>query len=148
MTGPVRLQAGAPISLALVVRDIGAAVAFYRDVLGMEEIKRVVVPDGKAAEGGFARKGFRFRTFRLGPLALKLVEVEGRPESTEGLVDTHTGVRYVAFAVEDIEAVERRLREAGVEFESPILPPEPDRGVGRLVFFRDPDGNLLELYGD
>jgi len=81
-------------------------------------------------------------------LALKLVEVAGKPAPTQGLVDTHMGVRYIAFAVEDIDAVHQQLAEAGVEFSSEILPPEPDQGIGRLVFFQDPDGNLLELYGD
>jgi catechol 2,3-dioxygenase-like lactoylglutathione lyase family enzyme len=144
----MQVQNGAPIFLALVVRDIDRSVAFYRDTLGMQEVKQVVVPGEKSARGRFANKGFRFRTFRLGPLALKLVQVEGAPADTRGLVDTHTGVRYIAFAVDDIDATYRQLLARGVEFASDILPPEPEAGIGRLVFFRDPDGNLLELYGD
>ena len=135
----MKLQQDAPIFLALVVEDLERSVRFYRDLLAMEEIKRVVVSDAK---------GFRFRTFRTGPLALKLVEVKGTPAPTQGLVDSHRGVRYIAFTVDDIDAVHRRLSDAGVEFSSDILPPEPDQGIGRLVFFHDPDGNLLELYGD
>ena len=144
----MEIQRDAPIFLALVVEDLERSIAFYRDVLGMEEIKRVVVSDEKAVRGGFSARGFRFRTFRAGPLALKLVEVKGKPQPTQGLVDSHRGVRYIAFTVDDIDAVHKRLSEAGVEFSSDILPPEPDQGVGRLVFFHDPDGNLLELYGD
>ena len=144
----MKLQQDTPIFLALVVEDLDRSVRFYRDVLGMEEIKRVVVSDEKAARGAFSAKGFRFRTFRTGPLALKLVEVEGAPAPTRGLVDSHRGMRYIAFTVEDIDAVHSQLSEAGVAFSSEILPPEPDQGVGRLVFFQDPDGNLLELYGD
>ncbi len=144
----MEIQDNAPIFLALVVRDLERAIGFYRDVLGMEEIKRVDVSDAKAAKGGFAQRGFRFRTFRMGPLALKLVQVKGEPASTRGLVDDFTGVRYIAFAVDDIDAMTRQLEDRGVEFASEILPPEPDQGVARLVFFKDPDGNLLELYGD
>ncbi|MDE0059051.1 MAG: VOC family protein [Defluviicoccus sp.] len=144
----MEIQDSAPIFLALVVRDLERSIGFYRDVLGMEEIKRVDVSDAKAAKGGFAKRGFRFRTFRMGPLALKLVAVEGEPATTRGLVDDFTGVRYIAFAVDDIDAVARQLADRGVEFASEILPPEPDQGVARLVFFKDPDGNLLELYGD
>jgi lactoylglutathione lyase len=144
----MKVQNGAPIFIALVVKDLERSVRFYRDVLGMEEIKHVVVSDDKAVTGRFAAKGFRFRTFRLGPLALKLVDVDGAPAETRGLVDTHRGVRYIAFAVDDIDATYRNLTEKGVEFASDILPPEIEAGVARLVFFRDPDGNLLELYGD
>ena len=144
----MEIQRDAPIFLALVVEDLERSVRFYRDLLGMEEIKRVVVSDEKAVRGGFSAKGFRFRTFRTGPLALKLVEVKGTPQPTQGLVDSHRGVRYIAFTVDDIDAVHKRLSDAGVAFSSDILPPEPDQGVGRLVFFHDPDGNLLELYGD
>lgn len=143
----MKLKAEAPIFLALVVRDLERSVRFYRDVLGMEEIKQVVVPDAKAAAGKFAAHGFRFRTFRLGPLALKLVEAAGTPAAADGLVDSHAGVRYIAFVVDDLDAAHRELEARGVRFLSPILPPEPDQGVDRLVFFRDPDGNLLELYG-
>ena len=112
----MQVQADAPIFLALVVQDLERSVEFYQDLLGMEEIKRVVVSDEKAVKGGFSAKGFRFRTFRKGPLALKLVEVEGEPTPTQGLVDTHTGVRYIAFAVDDIDAVHKTLQNAGVAF--------------------------------
>lgn len=144
----MHVQAGAPIFLALVVTDLERSVRFYRDVLGMEEIKQVMVSDEKALKGRFGAKGFRFRTFRTGPLALKLVEVKTAPASTRGLVDSHTGVRYIAFVVDDLDATHQTLKSRGIEFLSDILPAESEQGVSRLVFFRDPDGNLLELYGD
>jgi catechol 2,3-dioxygenase-like lactoylglutathione lyase family enzyme len=130
------------------VRDLERAVRFYRDILGFEEIKQVVVSDEKASTGRFAERGFRFRTFRTGPVAIKLVEVHGTPVATAGLVDSHTGVRYIAFNVDDIDATRRDLESRGVEFTSATLPAEADQRIARLVFFRDPDGNLLELYGD
>lgn len=144
----MKVQEGAPIFIALVVKDVERSVKFYRDLLGMQEVKQVDVPDAKSAAGRFAHKGFGFRTFRLGPLALKLVQVKGSPAETRGLVDTHNGVRYIAFVVDDLDATYQELTARGVEFASAILPPEPDAGIARLVFFRDPDGNLLELYGE
>jgi catechol 2,3-dioxygenase-like lactoylglutathione lyase family enzyme len=87
----MRVREGAPVYVALVVRDLQRSIAFYRDVLGMQEIKQVVVPHAKVRTGGFAREGFAFRTFRLGPLALKLVVAQGTPRSTQGGVDDYDG---------------------------------------------------------
>ena len=144
----MKVREGTPVFVALVVNDMERAAAFYRDVLGMTEIKSVRVPDEKARRGRFADGGFSFRTFAVGPLALKLVAVQGSPRSTVGTVDAFTGVRYISFVVDGLDEAYRGLCDKRVEFLSEILPAEPDQQVGRLVFFRDPDGNLLELYGD
>jgi catechol 2,3-dioxygenase-like lactoylglutathione lyase family enzyme len=45
------------------------------------------------------------------------------------------------FHVDDIDEVEARLRDAGVEFLAPV----EDRAVGRFGTFVDPDGNYLQL---
>ena len=61
------------------------------------------------------------------------------------------GFRHIAFKVDDIEAAVAHLRAAGVEFLSPVqLVPDAQvtyaGGVRkRLVYFHDPEGNLLEL---
>lgn len=143
----MKLVDGTRMYVALVVSDLERAAAFYRDVLGMTEVKRVVVSDDKAARSGSADKGFEFWTFTLGPLALKLVKVATEPQSTVGGVDSHTGVRYLSFVVEDIDATCEELEAKGVSFLSPVLDAEAEHDIDRLVFFRDPDGNLLELYG-
>jgi catechol 2,3-dioxygenase-like lactoylglutathione lyase family enzyme len=61
------------------------------------------------------------------------------------------GIGHVAFRVEDIDAVVRRLTEARVSFLSDVQN-VPDAQVTysngvrkRLVYFRDPEENLLEL---
>jgi catechol 2,3-dioxygenase-like lactoylglutathione lyase family enzyme len=81
-------------------------VRFYRDVLGMTEIKHVTVSDDKAVKSRAADHGFEFRIFTLGPLALKLVTVQTDPTSTAGAVDSHIGVRYLAFVVDDLDELQ------------------------------------------
>ncbi len=53
------------------------------------------------------------------------------------------GTSHFAFAIQevDVEPWERWLREQGVEVESEV---EWEEG-GRSLYFRDPDGHLLEL---
>jgi catechol 2,3-dioxygenase-like lactoylglutathione lyase family enzyme len=61
------------------------------------------------------------------------------------------GLRHLAFTVSDIEALVAKLRERGVRFFSEVQT-VPSAQVTyandvrkRLVYFQDPEGNLLEL---
>jgi glyoxylase I family protein len=52
-----------------------------------------------------------------------------------------SGIRHIAFSVDDFEAAHAHLKSTGIEFEpQPIVLP----GM-RLHFFRDPEGNYLHL---
>ncbi len=52
------------------------------------------------------------------------------------------GWRHLALRVDSIEAAREELTARGVAFEEPI---KPAGGGGRVLFFRDPEGNLLHL---
>lgn len=52
------------------------------------------------------------------------------------------GWRHLALSVESIEDAKRELEGRGVAFSQPI---KPAGGGGRVLFFQDPDGNLLHL---
>ncbi|REF00011.1 VOC family protein [Thermomonospora umbrina] len=51
------------------------------------------------------------------------------------------GRMILNFHVEDFDAVEARLRAAGVEWLTPV----EDRPAGRFGTFADPDGNYLQI---
>lgn len=53
------------------------------------------------------------------------------------------GLRHLAFAVADLDAVVTQLQAKGVELEPIRL---DELTLKRFVFFRDPDGLPLELY--
>lgn len=69
---------------------------------------------------------------------IEIIPSEGeRPESA---IRT-PGMRHIAIAVDDFDAAYAQLRAQGVKFEG-----EPYTNDGnRLVFFTDPDGNLIHL---
>jgi len=114
---------------ALYVSDLSRAVAFYRDVLGLPLLDEFDEMRGVA--------------FAVGPSVLLLF----RPELTlnGGSLPSHgaRGPGHVAFSVrpEDMPAWRDRLLERGVAIEC-------EHAFGEnpaSIFFRDPDGNLLEF---
>lgn len=132
--------------LNIVVTDLPAAQAFFR-LLGFHE--------GIAAEldtrflecltGICGAKG-RFAAMHHpgSNVAIELLQFEqgSGADPDLGRAD-RIGLRHLAFAVADIEAVVAELAANGVEFLSPIQTWE--KTGKKLVYFRGPDGILLEL---
>src|SRR5207244_9668875 len=61
-----------------------------------------------------------------------------KPMRLSGPIDTITG--HFALAVADLDEAERRLNEHGIEYLRQI-----NAGGYHQIFFRDPDGNHLEV---
>jgi glyoxylase I family protein len=56
--------------------------------------------------------------------------------------NTLAGWRHLALRVDSIESARRELASRGVVFDEPV---KPAGGGGRVLFFQDPEGNLLHL---
>ena len=112
--------------IALPVNDLDAAVAFYRDTLGLPFL--FSAPPGLAF---FDCAGVR--------LMLSL------PENAE--IARHSSVIY--FRVDDIQATYQALRERGASFDNAphIVAPMETYDLW-MAFLRDPDGNLLGLMSE
>ena len=125
---------GGVIETALYVDDLARSQAFYQDLLGftvaMAPIDRMVVLNITDDQV--------LLLFKKGGSAEATVLPFGTIPPTDG--DGHL---HVAFGVSpsDIDAWERRLRDAGIDVESRIDWPEG----GRSLYFRDPDGHAIEL---
>ncbi|MCX7722260.1 MAG: VOC family protein [Verrucomicrobiae bacterium] len=52
------------------------------------------------------------------------------------------GWRHLALRVDSLEAARAELAARGVEFPEPV---KPAMGGGKVLFFADPEGNLLHL---
>ena len=126
MTASATVQLGRIGQIAMTMRDLPAAVRFYRDELGLPLLFE-------------APPGLAF--FDCGGMRLML----SAPE--EGGEVRGNSVLY--FAVPDIAAAYEALRGRGVAF---VDEPHPiarlaDREVW-MVFLRDPEGNLLGLMAE
>lgn len=112
----------------LRVRDLDAALAFFRDGLGLRETRRKDYEQGRFTLV-FLGTGARGDTAEL-----ELTHNWDQPEPYT--VGRHFG--HVAFEVDDIYAACQRLVDHGV----PILRPPRD---GRMAFVRSPDQQSVEL---
>lgn len=112
----------------LYADDLAAAVAFYRDVLGLELISRIDLMVVFRCAGGVL--------LIFNP---KLSSAPGRDIPAHG----RSGEGHLAFAATDAEREEwkRRLIAANVPIEAEI---DWKQG-GRSLYIRDPAGNSIEF---
>ena len=112
--------------IAMPVRDVEKAIAFYRDVLGMRFLFKA--PPGL---GFFDCAGVR----------LMLDQPAGAQAGAHGSV--------LYYEVPDIQDAFATLTERGVAFEGKphLIAKMPDHELW-MAFFRDLDGNLLALMSE
>ena len=129
----MRLSPKAVLETSLYVSDLGHALAFYEEVLGLRRIDDVYFAGGR---GAVLQVG-------NGPSVLLLFRAEITRAGGDLPAHGTTGAGHVAFRVapEELPRWRERLRECGVSIEQEFAfgenPPS--------IYFRDPDGNSLEL---
>ncbi len=113
-----------------------ATIDFYTRVLGMELVLRQPNLDYEPEEHLFFHVGNdNFIAY--------FVPKEGVDPSTYRPAQSGSGhMDHLALDIElhDLPGWERRLREAGVEYEGPV-----DRGYERSLYFKDPNNVTVEL---
>lgn len=121
------------LETALYTDDMAEARRFYEDVLGLEPI----FADERLCAYGVAGRDVLL-LFRRGSTTETVTMPGGTIPGHDG-----AGPLHVAFAIarEELDEWERRLTARHVEIEGRTDWP---RG-GRSIYFRDPDGHLLEL---
>ena len=123
------------------VSDIDASLRFFRDGLGLTEVRRVDNEAGRftlvflASEEDMNRAGVDTSSGGL-PAGLPMIEMTYNWDPEE-----YTGGRnfgHLAYRVDDIYAAVERLADLGVTINRPPRD-------GRMAFVRSPDGISVEL---
>lgn len=115
----------------LKVSDLERSIAFYRDVMGFELQQRYGDQAAFLSAGGYHHH-----------IGLNTWESLGGRSAPHG----YTGLYHTAFLYPDRAALGLALAQvlaAGVELDGAA-----DHGVSEAVYFRDPDGNGIEIYRD
>lgn len=127
--------------LVVGVTDMDRALAFYRDLLGMEIVFESLIsgePFDAVLHATRKQEG-RVVGGLLGGLMIELLSLGSGPRepARRGV----TGIHNFALSVTDLNDTHRRLVEAG-------YPPEQDPfeiGGVRMFFVKDPDGTSVEF---
>src|SRR5947209_3781805 len=137
----------------IVVQDLDRMVAFYRDALGLKETKHVTITGAwVAVTVGLAdvHADVVYMELESGPRVELIRYNRPSADRPEGVGQPNApGLRHMAFRVDDIDAAVARLRTAGVRFFSDVqqVPETQVTYAGgirkRLIYFADPEGNLL-----
>ena len=115
--------------MAFYVADYERAKEFYVNKLGFRVLGEYVFPNG-----------IRRLDCCQGTAQLEIFWSEkAGPAPTEPI----QGYRHLAFRVADIERTAAELEALGIGNDG--IRPDPMAG-GRMTFFRDPDGLILELH--
>jgi len=132
---------------SFTVKDLEVSIPFYRDILGLK-----VLFDSKAAGidfrgtwadaiTGVPETDLRFVLLTLGETMVELVQYTptGKPQVDNMANDTGSG--HIAFKTQKIHEFYEKLKENNVRTHgAPQF-----MGLVWVMYFRDPDGNILEV---
>lgn len=133
----------------VIVRDMEKMLPFYTEVLGFEvvdnyvntgeQVSRLVVVPEATLHVVFLKIGDGTTLFEL----LEYVAPRAQEYMPANIENNDYGIRHVTFAVDDVDACYNELLPKGVPF---MAPPEHLPEGNGVVYFKDPEGNILEFY--
>jgi catechol 2,3-dioxygenase-like lactoylglutathione lyase family enzyme len=132
--------------VAISTPNLARALAFYRDLLGFEQLQEFSWPVGTEIIDSVLRlKGCAANQVMLkaGNLCIELFEFSAptpKPMNPARPVCDH-GHTHICLDVVNIDETYQTLVAAGVDFH---VPPQ-DFGSLKSTYGRDPDGNVFEL---
>jgi lactoylglutathione lyase len=110
------------------VSDLEKTVSFYREILGLEEVRRHRSPRGSEL------------VFLKAPESEELIELCSFPDS--GAVQVQPDLTHLAFQVDSLKEFEKHISQFGVRYsDGPHMKPD---GSG-FAFIDAPEGYEIEL---
>jgi catechol 2,3-dioxygenase-like lactoylglutathione lyase family enzyme len=129
--------------LVVGVTDMDRALAFYRDVLGMEVVFETLISGEPFDAVLHAKRKQQGRVVGglLGGLMVELLSLGANPATDKPTRRGITGIHNVSLSVPDLDDTHRRITAAGYQPDQ-----EPfEIGSVRMFFVKDPDGTPVEF---
>lgn len=128
--------------VGIVVSDLEEALSFYRDTLGLEvESEFTLSEDGIGTAIGVEGATGQFAHLDGGGTRVELIEYEPAGDDASAAAINQLGAKHVGFAVDDIDAFYEDLPDDA----DPVSDPQRVEVGSDILFFRDPDGNFIEV---
>ena len=115
--------------ISIQCRDIEKSVDYFERMFGAEVMLRRQLDESR-----------RIVYLRIGDSMLELMEMGPASEPVDPR--EHYGIHHIGFKVDDFDSVYRDLQAKGADFIGEPFEPAP--GI-RLVFLREPNGDVIEL---
>lgn len=151
---PGSIQASAISHVSLCVRDLDRSLKFYRDILGFTVTRDEIQDTSKGGMPHLYKDHHAKRRLvylRYGHAQslpfLVLTEHPGDKISGEPIMLDQIGISHISFTVPDVAVVAERLLAHGVPTCGPRDAFPDNSGHMRTVFFRDPDGVIVQFDG-
>ncbi|GAD51807.1 glyoxalase family protein [Halarchaeum acidiphilum MH1-52-1] len=127
----------------ITVSDLDEALAFYRDVLGLDvlaefEVSGEAFAEGVAVEGASAD----FAHLDADGARVELVSYDPAGDDVRGGAVNDTGATHLGLSVPDLDAFHESLPD---DVETLADGPRTTASGTTILFVRDPDGNLIEV---
>ena len=119
--------------IAIIGTNYNKTKEFYVDKLGFELISEYTRPE----------KNDIILNVRQGNLVLEIFIKDDAPLRPKIPNPEHSGLRHLAFKVDDVEAVLKKFNELGIPHEELRY---DDFDNKKMAFFFDPDGLPLEIH--
>jgi catechol 2,3-dioxygenase-like lactoylglutathione lyase family enzyme len=145
------------IDLGVVVTDAKKSIAFYKDVIGFQEVpgfevkgkfpKAVGLTDGSSLNVHVLVLGEEESATKL-----KVMQVDSQKPARsidQPYIHTVAGFSYLTIFVEDVDLVMANAKKHGYEAyaKSPQILPKGFPQDLCLLMLKDPDGNFVEIVG-
>ncbi len=135
--------------ISVTVSDLERSVAFYRDLLGLEEVERHRL-EGDTISRMAGKVGVVMDVVRLAAPETPtiLLDLQQYVTPKGNVSDAKLGDvahAHFCFGVHNLADAYTFLRAQGVEFISDPVSFDLDWGIVHVVFLKDPDGFILEL---
>jgi catechol 2,3-dioxygenase-like lactoylglutathione lyase family enzyme len=143
--------------VGIFVTDIDKARPFYDKLFGKAptlqtevgnsgDFSRMMAAGDKSGDADIV-----MAFYDLGNTAIELLQTKRPAKPLEQLPVHQAGAKHLCFRVDDAQATYEAMVAEGYDFIAPVCAftkDQPDLEGVKFAYFRDPDGNILEIMED